>query len=86
MTDSADLIICMEHFQMVELLRRYVPFERWNRIHRFNEICFDEPSDLIDPSGDTGYIYHYVFEKILEGCGTLAWKLSKMLSEGELSF
>lgn len=68
MTDSADLIICMEYFQIVELQRRYVPFERWNCIHRFNEICFDEQSDLIDPSGDTGYIYHYVFEKIQEGC------------------
>lgn len=83
MIDSADLIICMEHFQMVELQRRYVPFERWYCIHRFNEICFDEQSDLIDPSGDTGYIYHFVFEKIREGCDAFAWKLSKLVHEGE---
>ena len=46
----------MEHSQIVELQRRYVPFERWNCIHWFNEICLDEQSDLNDPSGDTGYI------------------------------
>ena len=83
MTDSADLIICMEHFQMVELQRRYVPFERWRCIHRFNEFCFNEQTDLIDPSGDTGYIYHYVFEKLHEGCSTLVWKLLKLVHECE---
>lgn len=68
---------------MVELQRRYVPFERWNCIHRFNEICFDEQSDLIDPSGDTGLIYHYVFEKPHEGCGTFVRKLLRLIRKGE---
>ena len=83
--DSADLIVCMEHFHVVEMQKR-LPYVRWGRIKLFNEICFDEQTNLIDPSGDTGYIYHYVFEKIQEGCGTLAWKLSKMLRQGEIFF
>ena len=83
--DSADLIVCMEHFHVVEMQKR-LPYVRWGYIKLFNEICFDEQTNLIDPSGDTGYIYHYVFEKIQEGCGTLAWKLSKMLCQGEISF
>ncbi len=83
--DSADLIVCMEHFHVVEMQKR-LPYVRWGCIKLFNEICFDEQTNLIDPSGDTGYIYHYVFEKIQEGCGTLAWKLSKMLCQGEIFF
>jgi protein-tyrosine phosphatase len=83
--DSADLIVCMEHFHVVEMQKR-LPYVRWGRIKLFNEICFDEQTNLIDPSGDTGYIYHYVFEKIQEGCGTLAWKLSKMLRQSEIFF
>lgn len=85
MLDSVDYIICMEHFHVVEIQKR-LPYVRWNCIRLFNEICFDEQTDLIDPSGDTGYIYHYVFEKIQEGCGTLAWKLSKMLREDKIFF
>lgn len=78
--DSADLIVCMEHFHVVEMQKR-LPYVRWGRIKLFNEICFDEQTNLIDPSGDPGYIYHYVFEKIQEGCGTLAWKLSNLQFE-----
>lgn len=85
MIDSADLIICMEHFHVVEMQKR-LPYVRWSRIYTFNDICFGEQTDLIDPSGDTGYIYHYVFEKIQEGCGMLAWKLDKMIRDGEFFF
>ena len=85
MVDSADLIICMEHFHVVEIQKR-LPYVRWSRIYTFNDICFGEQTDLIDPSGDTGYIYHYVFEKIQEGCGMLAWKLDKMIRDGEFFF
>ena len=67
MVESADLIICMEQFHVVEIQKR-LPYVKWECIHRFNEICFDEHTDLIDPSGDTGYMYHFVFEKIQEGC------------------
>ena len=83
--DSADLIVCMEHFHVVEMQKR-LPYVRWGRIKLFNEICFDEQTNLIDPSGNTGYIYGITLQHIEEGCVTLAWKLSMMLREGEISF
>ena len=83
--DSADLIVCMEHFHVVEMQKR-LPYVRWGRIKLFNEICFDEQTNLIDPSGNTGYIYGITLQHIEEGCVTLAWKLSMMLREGEIFF
>lgn len=80
--DSADYIICMEHFHVVEIQKR-LPYVRWNRIRLFNEICFDERSGLPDPSGDTGYMYTYVLQRVEEGCCTIAWKISKMINDGE---
>lgn len=75
--DAADLIICMEYHHVVELQKWYVSYARWSRIHRFNEICFNERTDLPDPSGDTDHMYQYVFDKILEGCNLIVLKLSK---------
>lgn len=83
--DTADLVVCMEHFHVVEMQKR-LPYVRWGRIKLFNEICFDEQTNLIDPSGNTGYIYGITLQHIEEGCVTLAWKLSKMLREGEIFF
>ena len=73
---DADLIICMEHFHVVEMQKR-VPYVRWNRIRLFNEICFGEPTNLIDPSGDTNYIYQYTFERIESGCEVLPLRLER---------
>ena len=78
--DSADYIICMEHFHLVEVQKR-LPYVRWNRIRLFNEICFDERSGLPDPSGDSGYMYSYVLEHVLKGCDNLIEKLSKMVDD-----
>lgn len=75
--ESADLIICMQNYHVIELQKR-LPYDRWNRIRRFNEICFGEPTDLIDPTGDTSHIYQYVFEQIQKGCETLVSKLDTM--------
>ena len=85
MTESADLIICMEHCHVVEIQKR-LPYVRWSRIYLFNEICFGEQTGLIDPTGNTGYMYHYALEKIQEGCAILAWKLEKMINNGEFFF
>lgn len=79
MLENADIIICMEHFHMVEVQKR-LPYAKWNRIHLFNEICFDERTDLPDPSGDTNYMYYYVFDKIIEGSNIIVSKLSKQIS------
>ena len=85
MVDSADLIICMEHSHVVEIQKR-LPYVRWNRIYTFNEICFGEQTGLVDPSGNTGYMYRYACNKILDGCEILAWKLEMMVNEGEFFF
>ena len=85
MLDSADYIICMEHFHVVEVQKR-LPYVRWNRIYLFNEICFEERTGLPDPSGETGYMYTYVLQRIEEGCGTILWKISKMINDGENFF
>ena len=81
MVDSADLIICMENFQVVEIQKRFLPYARWNCLHRFNEICFEEETNLPDPSGDTDYMYSYVLEHVLKGCDNLIEKLSKMIDD-----
>ena len=74
---EADLIICMENFQKYELYHRFKPYVHWERIHRFNEICFGEESDMIDPTGDTQDAYNYVFKRIEQGCEILVKKLSR---------
>lgn len=85
MVDSADLIICMEHSHVVEIQKR-LPCVRWSRIYLFNEICFGEQTGLVDPSGNTGYMYRYTCNKILDGCDMLAWKLEKMTNDAEFFF
>ena len=77
---DADLIICMEHYHLVEMQKR-LPYVRWDCIHLFNEICFNERTDLIEPSGNTDYIYHYTFEKIQEGCELLSQRIEKKANE-----
>ena len=81
--DSADCIICMEHFHVVEVQKR-LPYVRWNRICLFNEICFEERTGLPDPSGDTGYMYTYVLQRVEEGCSTIAWKISKIVNDRDV--
>lgn len=85
LVDSADLIVCMEHIHVVEIQKR-LPYVRWSRIYLFNEICFGEQIGLVDPSGNTGYMYRYACNKILDGCEILAWKLEMMVNEGVFFF
>jgi len=85
MLDSADYIICMEDFHVVEIQKR-LPYVYWNRIRLFNEVCFEERTGLPDPIGDTGYMYSYVLQRVEEGCGTIAWKISKMINGKENFF
>ena len=74
LVESADLIICMSHYHMVEI-QKELPYSHWNRIKRFNEVCFDEKTDLRDPSGDTLEVYKQVYDKIVYGCDIIALKL-----------
>ena len=77
MTGSADWIICMEHYHVVEIQKR-LPYVQWSHIHLFNEICFDEKSDLPDPSGGTFDMYKSAFHRIEDGCRMLVLRLSKI--------
>lgn len=81
--DSADLIICMEYFQVVEIQKRFVPYVKWGCIHRFNEICYDEQTDVMDPTGDSGYMYSEILKHIEKGCSTLSWKIDRKMRYGE---
>ena len=84
MVDDADLIICMEFFHVVEVQKWYVPYARWNRIHRFNDICFGEQTDVIDPSGDSEDIYSEILHHIEEGCERLARRIESLSSSSSL--
>ena len=68
--ESADLIICMEQYHVYEVKKR-LSYERWNRIRRFNGICFGEPTNLPDPTGDTLEMNIYALKRIEEGCDKL---------------
>ena len=69
--ELADLIICMENFQIVEIQKR-LPYKLWKRLYRFNVICFGEQTDLADPTGNTDYIYQCSMDRIEAGCEILA--------------
>lgn len=73
--NSADLIIVMtnRHREEVTRLLRY---DHWNRIVRFNDFCFGEPSDLPDPHFQTEYVYRTCFDTIECGCAEIIKKLN----------
>lgn len=72
--NSADLIIVMteHHLNQVTSLLTYV---HWNRIARFNDYCFGEPTDLQDPHYQTEYVYRNCFSKIELGFKEIINKL-----------
>lgn len=74
--NSADLIIVMtsRHREEVTRLLRY---DNWNRIVRFNDFCFGEPSDLPDPHFQTEHVYRTCFDRIEAGCKEIAYKLKE---------
>lgn len=72
--NSADLIIVMttHHRDKVTKLLRY---DHWDRIVRFNDFCFSEPSDLPDPHFQTEHVYRTCFDRIEAGCNEIVHKL-----------
>lgn len=65
--NSADLIIVMTEHHRNEVTR-LLKYDHWNRMVRFNDYCFGEPSDLPDPHYQTEYIYRTCFDTIERGC------------------
>ena len=72
--NSADLIIVMTEYHR-EKVTRLLRYDNWNRIVRFNDFCFGEPSDLPDPHFQTEHIYRTCFDRIEAGCKEIAYKL-----------
>lgn len=73
--NSADLIIVMtEHHR--NQVTRLLKYDNWNRIIRFNDYCFGEPTDLPDPHYQTEYVYRACFDSIERGCREITEKLS----------
>lgn len=72
--NSADLIIVMTEWHR-EKITRLLRYDHWNRIVRFNDFCFSEPSDLPDPHFQTEHVYRACFDRIEAGCKEIAYKL-----------
>ncbi len=69
--DSSDLIIVMDWSHFVKV-QKELAYAKWDRLHRFLEICFGEEADVPDPTFDTEEKYRSVFQQIVEGCKLLA--------------
>lgn len=65
--DSADRIIVMTEHHRDEVTR-LLTCSHWDRIVRFNDYCFGEPSDLPDTHYQTEHVYRTCFDTIERGC------------------
>ena len=74
--NSADLIIVMTEHHRDEVTR-VLRYDNWNRIVRFNNYCFGEPTDLPDPHFQTEYVYRKCFDTIERGCAKIIDKLNE---------
>lgn len=75
--NSADLIIVMTAYHRDEVTR-LLKYDNWNRIVRFNDYCFGEPTDLPDPHFQTEYVYRKCFDTIERGCAKIIKKLKEL--------
>ena len=71
---SADLIIVMTEHHRNEVTR-LLKYDHWNRIVRFNDYCFGDPTDLPDPHYQTEYVYRTCFDTIERGCAEIIKKI-----------
>ena len=67
MLNSADLIIVMTEHHRNEITK-FLKYDNWNRIVRFNDYCFGIDADLPDPHYQTEYVYRKCFDTIECGC------------------
>lgn len=72
--NSADIIIVMTEHHRNEVTR-LLKYDHWNRIVRFNDYCFGEPTDLPDPHYQTEHVYRTCFATIESGCAEIIKKL-----------
>lgn len=72
--NSADLLIVMTSRHREEVTR-LLTYSHWDRIARFNDFCFGDPSDLPDPHYQTYDVYRTCFDIIERGCQEIINKL-----------
>lgn len=77
--NSADMIIVMTERHRDEVTR-LLSYPHWERIIRFNEYCFGDPTDLPDPHYQTEYVYRTCFDTIERGCTGI---INKLLAVGD---
>ncbi|MGM9817307.1 MAG: hypothetical protein ACI304_09685 [Lepagella sp.] len=65
--NSADRIVVMTEHHRNEVTR-LLTYSHWDRIVRFNELCFGEATDVPDPNFQTEYVYRCCFDTIERGC------------------
>lgn len=73
--DTADLVIVMTAYHRDEVTR-VLKYANWSRIHRFNDYCFGEQTDLPDPHYQTEHVYRTCFDTIERGCAEIIKKLT----------
>ena len=75
--NSSDLIIVMTEHHRNEVTR-LLKYDHWDRIVRFNDYCFGEPTDLPDPHFQTEHVYRTSFDTIERGCKEIIKKIQKL--------
>lgn len=74
--NSSDRIIVMTEHHRNEVTR-LLTYSHWDRIVRFNDYCFGEPSDLPDPHFQTEHVYRTCFDVIELGCKEIIKRLKQ---------
>lgn len=74
MLNSADLIIVMTEYNHNEVTR-LLDYSRWDRIVRFNDYCFGETTDVLDPHYQPEHAYRACFDTIERGCREIVRKM-----------
>lgn len=72
--EGADLILAMSEYHRNELTK-VIPYNRWNRIHLFNEYCSGDKTEVPDPFYQSEAVYRNSIEMIVNGCKNLLQKI-----------
>lgn len=73
LNDADHIIVMTEHHR--DEVTRVLAYSHWDRIVRFNDYCFGEPSNLPDPNFQAEHVYRTCFDTIERGCREIVKKL-----------
>lgn len=72
--ECADIILAMSVYHRNELTK-ILPYNRWDRIHIFNEYCTGDKAEVPDPFFQTEAVYRRSIEMIINGCKNMLQKI-----------